>query len=167
METMIDTITSLMKKTAISFMVCVMLICMIGSIMNEQVTPISTLFQEGGVSYTTLLEVFSLSFIIAIVNFIFDYPKFMKKTLLLYKIIIQFVVVTLVTVSYIYIFGWFPFSNIDAWIGFIVTFSICFLSAMSITLYKTKKMNQKYQKLLQDYKKRGHNHERNTHRTHS
>lgn len=155
METVINTIVGLMKKTAISFLVCIMFICIIGSVMGEQLTPISSLFQEGSIRYSTLFEVFSLSFIIGIINTVFDYPQFMKKMLLLYKIILRLIIVILITIVYIYVFNWFPFSNLEAWIGFFVTFGICFTSAVSISVYTTRRKNREYQELLKDFKKRG------------
>ncbi|WP_028043548.1 hypothetical protein [Candidatus Stoquefichus massiliensis] len=156
METTIRTIIDIMKKTAISFIVCVMSICVIGSFVGDEVTTISTLFQNGNITYASLFQIFSLSLIIAIINAIFDYPKFMKKILLLYKIIFRLMIVIAVTILYIYLFDWFPFTNVGAWIGFIVSFGLCFGLAFSISLYTTRKKNQEYQELLNNYKKRGH-----------
>lgn len=159
MERMINVAIGLTKKTAISFIVCVMFICLLGSVMNEQLVPISTLFQTDSIRYSTIFEIFSLSFIIGVINTVFDYPGFMKKTLFLYKLILRLVAIVFITVMYIYIFDWFPFTNIEAWIGFIITFGICSISALSISLYMTRKKDQEYQELLSDYKKRGKEHE--------
>lgn len=163
METLINIIIKVMKKTAISFLVCIMFICVIGNLMGEQLIPISTLFQEKSIGYSTIIEIFSLSFIIAIINVIFDIPPFMKKMLLIYKIILRLIVVITITVSYIYVFKWFPFTSLEAWVGFIVTFGICFSLALSISLYTTRKKNQEYQALLNDYKKRGQSYGRHSH----
>lgn len=163
MEKIINTILNIMKKTAIPFLVCVMFICIIGRFMGEELIPISTLFQNGSIAYSTLFQVFSLSLIVGMINVVFDSPKFMKKTLLLYKIICRLVIVVLITVLYIYLFDWFPFTNVTAWIGFAVTFGICFGFAFSLSLYTTRKKNQEYQELLNNYKKRGESHGRNSH----
>lgn len=162
MEIVINTILNIMKKTAVSFLVCVMFICVIGNSMGEELIPISTLFQDGNIAYSTLFQIFSLSLIIGVINVIFDHPKYMKKTLLLYKILCRLVIVISLTIIYIYLFDWFPFTNVAAWIGFTVTFGICFGLAFSLSLYTTRKKNQEYQELLNNYKKRGQSHGRNS-----
>lgn len=155
MEITIQIILNITKKTAISFFVCVMFICVMGSFMGNELIPISTLFQEKSIAYDTIFQIFSLSFIVGIINVIFDYPKFMQKTLLLYKTIIRLVIIIGIIIIFIYFYDWFPFTNIDAWIGFVISFGICFGSALSMSLYTTRKKNQEYQELLNNYKKRG------------
>lgn len=167
METIINTILNIMKKASISFFVCVMFICLIGSVIGDELIPISTLFQEGSIAYSTLIEIFSLSILVGMINAIFDHPNCMKKTLLLYKIILRMICVVTCTIFFIYVFAWFPFSSWEAWLGFIITFGTCFGLALSISIYTTRKKNQEYQKLLENYKKRGQLHGRNSHGTHS
>lgn len=111
-----------------------MFICVIGNSMGEELIPISTLFQDGSIAYSTLFQIFSLSLIIGVINVIFDHPKFMKKTLLLYKILCRLVIVISLTIIYSYLFDWFPFINVAAWIGFTVTFGMCFGLAFSLSL---------------------------------
>lgn len=49
--------------------------------------------------------------------------------------------VTIVIVLFVVIFKWFPFSDVKAWIGFLVSFAICSAVAVVISRGREKKVN--------------------------
>ncbi len=93
----------------------------------------STLFELGskGLTISTLLQLLFLSMIVIFIFSIFT-----------------------AIVIFVFAFGWFPVSDIRAWIGFIISFSISMTVSLIITRFIEKSENRKMQEALDNYNSR-------------
>lgn len=161
MEKLFEVFLQIMRKTAIPFMVAILFLNIAGYGAGGELTKISSLYQTNGISYEAIFQLFALSFCNGVINTIFDHKSFMKKTLLLYKNCLRILLVIAVTISFVCYFKWFAMDNFQAWISFMIVFSICVILSVSISFYLAHKKNKEYQELLIKYKERG-SHENNT-----
>lgn len=51
-------------------------------------------------------------------------------------------------IAFVVAFDWFPVNKIEAWIGFFVSFGICFVISLGVTLLKEKAENRKMEEAL-------------------
>ena len=56
-------------------------------------------------------------------------------------------------IVFVVVFDWFPVNKIEARIGFFVSFGICFLISLGVTLLKEKAENRKMEEALKKINK--------------
>lgn len=139
----------------ITFAASILVISLLGYLLGDMVKDVSTLFSLGktGLSYEVILEIAILSFFITMYTYILFESKFFNKQLFLHKVIAMFFISGLTTAVFIAVFGWFPITFIKGWIGFIISFLICFVVATAGMLYKNKKEEQYYNACLKEKQK--------------
>lgn len=154
MEQLIEIMINIIKKSSLPFIVSTMLLTIIGSFIGKDMSTISTLCTPQGIPFASLFQLMGLSIIIGIINTIFDLSNTLKKIRLIYQIIIRVFLIITIIVIFVSLFDWFPFYDIHAWIGFFISFSLCFGISMLLSLYFTHKKDQEYEQLLEKYKER-------------
>lgn len=137
---------------AFSVFIVVLAVCTV-FIGNDLEVSEMSLYQLGnqGIAIETIFQGLLLSFMISCINEILD---LFHSMLLLWKTILRVLLITLTAVSFILYFHWFPSDLMPAWIGFGISFMICFAIACFFVIYKTKKENEEYQRLFERFKER-------------
>ena len=110
----------------------------------------STMFSLGdtGLAIDTLLQL--LLFIIcevALEFFVFK-SRVLKITSVVLRTIIFLIATVLLVAGYAVWFGWFPANEPGAWIGFIISFSVCLLLSSIFTWLEEKNENKKMKDAL-------------------
>lgn len=139
----------------ITFAASMLVISLVGYLLGDMVKDMSTLFSlgESGLSYEVIMQIAILSFFITTYTYILFESKFLDEQLFLHKVIAMFFISGITTAVFIAVFGWFPVTFIKGWIGFIISFLICFLVATAGMLYKSKKEEQHYNACLKEKQK--------------
>lgn len=139
----------------ITFAASILVVSLLGYLLGDIVKDMSTLFSLGksGLSYDVILEIAILSFFISMYTHILFESDLFNKQLFLHKVIAMFSISGITTAVFIALFGWFPITFIKGWIGFFISFLICFLIATAGMLYKYKKDEQHYNARLKKMQK--------------
>lgn len=143
--------------TTISLCICILTTMLVSFLFpddKEELAQISTLFSmQDGISYTTILQILSVGVVISTYNTCIDYLRIFRNMLHKWKFVSKLIGSVCITVFFVFIFHWFPIDNVFAWIGFIISFSICMGVSVLLMLYKVRKKNEEYQQLFKNYKK--------------
>lgn len=150
------------KRTFLDFMgfvmrtfgICICFLLVLTIMANAEMIEISSIFIFGNeaISITILLQFLVLSFITAILAFLFTSAYMIQHLSLTTRLILMPVSIILCLGSTIYFFNWFPTGNLLPWILFVVSFLICFGISTAITLHKNKKADDVLNKALEEMK---------------
>lgn len=148
------TIFNYLGQIFTTFGIIVLMFVILGSLMNEEIGQYSSLFELGkkGLSMSTLLQLFVLAMIISVGQIIFFTDRWIKNMVLVVRIICFFAVIIFTMVFFCCAFSWFPISDVKAWIGFIVSFSVCTSIGIVVCRMKEKAENKKMAQALQTIK---------------
>lgn len=149
------TLFDYISKVFTVFGVVILIHVVIGLIVGQGASELSTLFRLGseGLAMTTLLQLFALSVIVIIWQTIFLTDKLIKNMSIAIRISLMFVSVTVSVVVFVIAFGWFPVKELKAWIGFFVSFAICSLAGAGFSRMKEKADNKKMDEALEKFKR--------------
>lgn len=149
-------IYKLISRILIIFSVTLLFVTFIAIIAGENAKEYSSLYSLGnkGVSSDTILQILLSSVVVSLINQIFYSKKIFKNMLALWKITLMLISILIAIVVFIICFKWFPINLIEAWIGFFVSFGGFFLVSTAIMFTKTKREAKRYEKLLENYKKK-------------
>lgn len=142
-----------LKDTMLIFSVDVLVLIFLTWVFGEDAKEISTLFRLGsrGIALETLLQFFLSSVVISALRQIFFTEKIFKNMMALWRSIGMLLSVIVFISGFIAFFGWFPVDSKEGWLGFIVSFLICFLASTGVMVLKTRSQSRKYEKLLEEY----------------
>ncbi len=144
------------SQTFIIFGVTVLVTTGIGLLVGEKETGFSTLFRLGnqGIAYRTLLEFLLSSVCISTIEKIFYKESLFGSLSYLMRTVFMLICITVLMVVFIIYFGWFPAYSWQGWIGFVVSFGICFGASTAVMVVKTRYESKVYEERLEEYKKR-------------
>ena len=136
--------------------IIVLIFIFLGITIGADASNYSSLFQLGnqGLSFTVLLQLLLLAIIISISQIIFLTDKLIKQMSLLIRIILFYGLIVLTIIVFVIVFQWFPAQNINAWIGFVISFTICTTLSVIINRLKEQTDNKKMEQALNQLKKR-------------
>jgi hypothetical protein len=119
-----------------------------------EINGMSTLFalKEMGLSYSSILQLAGLSFILAFFSVLLYSEYFLAKIRFLLRFFLFFLTAFFTISVFAIIFKWFPVGNLIAWIGYILSSIVCFVIGSGITYIKFKLENKKYNRLLTNFK---------------
>ncbi|WP_395019007.1 hypothetical protein [Robinsoniella peoriensis] len=80
--------------------------------------------------------------------------KIFQNVMMLWRTVIMVVLSVLVILIFVICFGWFPLDFWPAWVGFFISFGLCFLGSTILMVIKTKLEQKKYDRLLKVYKEK-------------
>ena len=161
MEKWIEIMIKIIKKAALPFSVSIIILSITGYFFGKDMSTISPMCTPTGVPYSTLFQFMVLSLIVGMINTLFDSPYFLKHLRFLYQIMLRLCLIVFITIIFIVVFDWFPLTSFEAWVGFIISFGVCFTFSWLGSLYFIRKKDQEYEKLLETYKERRSSHECN------
>ena len=111
---------------------------------------ISSIFRvPGAISRITLLQFFVVAVSTAVIRFVFMSEVLIRSLKLSIRIIGMFGVELLMVAFAVWKFGWFHSSDVSGWAGFIVSFSVCFIFSVLLTIKSEKKANSDMNEALQ------------------
>ena len=121
-----------------------------------QVLPYSTLFDPDGrgLPYNSVLQLAVCSIIIAIFSVILYSEYVQAKVRFLFRSILLFLGILVITSIFAVIYKWYPFRNIQSWLKFAMYFTASFAVMHIFITVKLKLEWIKYNRLLKNYKAR-------------
>lgn len=120
---------------------------------GEDASTVSTIFQLGskGIAITTLLQYFLMSVMIIALRMVFFTDMFIKNASIAVRTVAMFVTIIMVIALFASIFGWFPVHMWQAWLAFLVCFSVCAAISFVISVIKERSDNKKLQDALNHF----------------
>lgn len=153
-----DKLMRIATKTAIAFMVFILVLTVIGTLLQNDIelySDMSSVFiVPQSIHYSTVFQVILACFSISAWNVMIEESKVYRNMMFLWKFILQMTVSILICFFYIALFDWFPITSIQAWIAFFISFLSSMGIAITLMVYKTKKEDKVYQNLFEEYKKK-------------
>jgi len=150
------TIFNYIGQVFTTFGIMILIFVALAAVVGEKVEGFGSLFELGkkGLALGTILQLFALSVIITVCQAILFTDKLIKSLSIVARNVAFYVAITVVIAAFVVIFKWFPFNDFLAWIGFIVSFSICSTIGVFISRMKEKAEDRKMNKALEQYNKR-------------
>lgn len=147
-------ILGFLSQVFMLFGIIVLLMSIFALIFGDNAKQVSTIFSLGseGLSFRTLIQFLSAIAIICVLRFIFMSDTIIKKMPVALRIILMFTSVIIVIVGFVFAFGWFPVTEIRAWIMFIVCFVLSCTISTFISVTAEKQENRKLEEALKKYK---------------
>jgi Protein of unknown function (DUF3021). len=141
--------------TCISFSIGIIVLSICGSLIGDSVKQYATMLSLGnqGLPFSTIFEFLGASFLIAVIQKLIYSDLIFKKMMTLWRTVILLFCIILVIFCFVVIFGWFPVTSVGGWVGFFVSFGVCFLLSTLFMILKIKYESKKYQDSLLEYKK--------------
>ncbi len=141
-------------QVMILFAVDVIFLMMIASIFGEGAKEVSKLYALGskGLSISTLSQFLLSSVVIIFFKTLFYSDRIIKNMMALWRTILMLFCILSSIIAFIIVFDWFKLNNVEAWIGFIISFVLGFFGSMSFMIIKTRMDSKKYDELLLNYK---------------
>lgn len=139
----------------IIFSVMVLFISISGVVMGDYASKYS-LYQLGnkGIAYETLFQILAIAIMISVLEIVFISEKIIKNLMTLWRTILFLASILLVMIGFILIFDWFPATDPLPWISFLISFGGCFIISSIFMIIKTRVDNEKYDRLLSEYKEK-------------
>ena len=123
-------------------------------IFGEGAQTVSTIFslESDGVAVSTSLQFLGAIALVIVLRFVFMTDILVKKMPLAFRIVAMFLGVLAVIIIFVFAFGWFPVTEIKAWI----MFGVCFVLSCSISTFISvlaeKQENKKLEEALKRFK---------------
>lgn len=134
--------------------VCIFLV--FSYLIGDKTVGYSTLFALGkeGLSMPVLCELLLLAFMITVLQVVFMTDRWIMNMPIVRRYILLFLSVFVGMIILIIVFNWFPISDVKAWAGFVISYTISMIVSVMITKYREHDENSKMQDALNNYKKK-------------
>ena len=136
-----------------TFGIIVLIFIVLNLVIGESTEGYSPLFAlgKGGISIPTLCELFLLAVLITIARAIFLTDRWILNMSMVLRNILFFLSVLFMIVIMIIVCKWFPVNDMEAWIGFVISFVLSMGISVGIMRLIEKTENTKMQKALDQY----------------
>lgn len=123
-------------------------------VVGEYAQDASAIYSMGkeGLSTATMMQFFGVSVCITGFRFLFFTDRIIRQMSITVRTVCMLLAIIALIVLCTLMFGWFPVDMWQAWMGFLVTFGVCFVGSMTITQLKEKTENRKMEEALQRLK---------------
>lgn len=147
-------ILGFLSQVFMLFGIIVLLMSIFAMVFGDGAKEVSTIFSLGsrGLSLGTLIQFLSAITIICVLRFVFMTDTIIKKMPVALRIILMFTSVIIVIVGFVFAFGWFPVTEIRAWVMFIVCFVLSCTISTLISVAAEKQENKKLEEALRRFK---------------
>ena len=147
-------ILGFLSQVFMLFGIIVLLMSIFAVIFGDDAKEVSTIFSLGskGLSFETLIQFLSAIAIICVLRFVFMTDTIIKKMSVALRIILMFASVIVVIVVFVFAFGWFPVTEIRAWIMFILCFIVSCVVSTFVSVVSEKQENKKLEEALRRFK---------------
>lgn len=148
------TVRGYLSEVFMIFGIIVLLLNVFCLLFGSDAEPVSTIFAFGseGLARSTMFEFFAAIALIVALRVVFMTDIVIKTAPISLRVILMFSGAFAVTVSFVFMFGWFPTSNIAAW----AMFGICFAASCAIStfvaFFSERQENKMLEEALKHYK---------------
>lgn len=152
-----------MKKQVITFIesvlkifaVIILIFAITTLLIGKEAKNFPNLFMSGndGISLKTFFQLFAFSFLISLLRFVFFTDVFLKKTGLVLRYVLFFVLTIAVFVIIALIFHWIP-ARPFIWLLVLISYSVSTVISILLTIFFTKKEDEKLNNALTEMKNR-------------
>jgi len=105
-----------------------------------------------GLAFSSIAQLFAWSIVLSAFITLLTSDVILKKTMLLWRVLLLLLLGILTSVAFAVIFRWFPLGSWEAWAGFLIPFAVGFGGGLFLMVAATKAADKQYEKLLSDYK---------------
>ena len=142
-------IEKLLSTFAVIILVFMILTLFIGNGAKEK----SSLFRLGnqGLSLSTLVQLFALSFAVCLLNVIFLTDTFLKNMGIVLRYVLFFILTMAVLASFSLIFHWIP-NEIKYWLGVLACFLVSTITSIFVSRLLSKREDEKLNSALKAIK---------------
>lgn len=147
-------ILGFLSQVFMLFGIIVLLMSVFAVIFGDDAKEVSTIFALGskGLSIGILIQFLFVVAIICILRFVFMTDTIIKKMPVALRIILMFTSVITVIVGFVFAFGWFPVTEIKAWIMFVLCFIVSCVISTFVSVVSEKQENKKLEEALRRFK---------------
>ena len=120
---------SFIRETMYIFAFDMLILIVLAYFIGEEAREISTMFRLGseGLALETMVQYFLSAAVIAGWKNFFSSRRIFKKMMVLWRTVGMVFAVAVSMVCFVAVCGWFPIDSVEGWIGFVVSFIVCFL----------------------------------------
>ena len=152
-------ITGFLQEFAKIFTLIIIVMSFVGKIITNyypDVKNVSSIFALGcaGLPYSVIFQLAGLALILTIFSRLLFSSFLEAKMSYLFRVFLLMVSNLFTTSIFVVFFKWFPFDDIWVWIIFFLASFISSAIAVTLSILLVKFENRKYNKLLENYKKR-------------
>ena len=120
---------------------------------NAQSEPIGLIrLGREGLAIESIAQLFAWSVVLSIFITLLTSGIFLKKIMLLWRVVALFFLGIISCITFAVVFHWFPLDEWGAWAFFLLIFSGCFGFGLFFMVAKTKIEDRRLSKLLSNYK---------------
>ena len=150
------TIFYYIRQAFATYGIIVLAFIIMSIVIGEKTKGYAALFSMGseGMSMPILLELLLLAVIITLAQVAFLTDTWIMNMSMVTRNILFFVSVLIVIVLMILAFDWFPVREMNAWIGFIISYALSLIISALITRIKERAENSRMQEALDKYNRR-------------
>jgi len=143
------------NQILIIFSTGILFLTIIGGLIGDSAKRASTMFSLGseGLSFSVILQFLAVAVMIATLKEIIYSEKLLKNMMTLWRTVIFLFSIIVIIIGFVLMFGWFPVNSVEGWIGFLISFGICFLISTLSMVIKTKLESRKYEESFEKYKR--------------
>ncbi len=137
------------------FAVIILIFAITTVLIGKEAEKFPNLFILGnkGISVQTFFQLFAFSFLISLLRFVFFTDVFLKKTGLVLRYVLFFVLTIAVFVIISLIFCWIP-NKPFIWLLVLISYSVSTVISILLTIFFTKKEDEKLNNALTEMKNR-------------
>jgi len=143
------------NQILIIFSTGILFLTIIGGLIGDSAKQSSTMFSLGseGLSFSVILQFLAVAVMIAALKEFIYSEKFLKNMMALWRTVIFLFSIIVIIIGFIIAFGWFPVESVDGWIGFFVSFGVCFIISTLSMVIRTRLESRKYEESFEKYKR--------------
>lgn len=132
-------------------------------LVGEEAQDVSTIFSMGkeGLAVSTMTQFFGVSVCITGLRAFFFTDRIIKRGSVAVRSVCMLTSIVVMVVICAVIFGWFPITMWQSWVGFLSTFALCFVGSLLLMTLKERTENRKMEEALQRLKEQEGKGERN------
>ena len=155
MENKINIKYGFINETLIIFSTGILFLTIVGGLIGDSAKQLSTMFSLGneGLSFSVILQFLAVAVMIAALKEFIYSQKFLQNMMTLWKTVIFLFCIIVIITGFIIAFGWFPVNNVEGWIGFFLSFGVCFVISTLSMVIRTKWESKKYEESFERYKR--------------
>lgn len=139
-----------------NYAVALFAIITIGYLLGDYTKGLTGIYMLGktGIAYRSLFQLGVLMVINTGYEYAMCHILWMQQKSFTWKVGYMMLSCGLTTAVGCFLFQWFPIDYIESWIGFLISYLLCFTLSISIMLWKRKRDEHKYNVLLSNLQKR-------------
>ncbi len=149
-----NTIFDFLTHTMVIWGISVLSLCLFCFLFGESAREMSSIFELGnvGVPLKTLVQFLMLSVVITALRWIFFTDVLIKQLSTILRSIFMFSGVIISVGIAAAVFKWFPVNQLMPWIMFLLSFLICTVISIGVSMLKEKSENRKLEDALERMK---------------